>query len=250
MIVLFGYSLSFSELSILICVGVLVGMAKTGISGAGMIAVPLLALAFGGKNSSGLMLPFLIIADVCAIAYYHKHANWHYLRKLPAFAIIGVVIGTLVGNQINDELFKTMMAVMIFFCLSIMLLQEKSRNTKLPDSTFFTAGIGVFGGFTTMVGNLAGPVMSLYLLAMRLPKNEFIGTAAWFFLLINLFKVPFHVYAWHTININSVLLNLSFFPAVALGALLGIKIIKLLPEKLFRYFVIAMTAVAAIALLL
>jgi len=101
-----------------------------------------------------------------------------------------------------------------------------------------------------MVGNLAGPVMALYLLAMRFPKNQFIGTAAWFFLVINLIKVPFHVFAWNTITINSFMLTAMLIPAVGAGAYIGIWVVGKINEKLYRWFIIFMTAVAALAMLI
>ncbi len=101
-----------------------------------------------------------------------------------------------------------------------------------------------------MVGNLAGSIMALYLLSMRLPKNEYIGTAAWFFLVINLFKVPFHVFSWQSIDLNSFLLNLLGLPFIALGAYMGIVIVKRISDTHYRYFIIAMTAIAAAFMLI
>ncbi len=250
MIELFGYDLSIGHVAVLALVAMLVGMAKTGVAGAGMIAVPLLALIFGGKASTGMLLPFLIIADVFAVKHYHRHANWSHLRRLLPFAVLGVAIGTALGKIIDNQMFTWAMAAIIFASLGIMLWQEKQKDANVPTSPWFASSIGVLGGITTMIGNLAGPVMTLYLLAMRFPKNEFIGTAAWFFMTINLIKIPFHVFVWETITVNSVLLNLSFIPAVALGAWLGIKIIATLSEKLFRNFILAMTVVAALALVI
>jgi len=249
MIELFAYQFTHTELVLLVLVSMLIGMAKTGVAGAGMIAVPLLAIVFGGRESTGVMLPLLIIADVFAVRHYHKHASWADLRKLLPFAVIGVVIGTLIGGMINDTVFKQTMAIFIFISLAIMIWQEQTKQANIPSSPWFSANIGIAGGITTMIGNLAGPVMALYLLAMRLPKNVFIGTAAWFFMTINLIKVPFHVFAWQTISTNSVLLNLTLIPAVALGAFIGIKLVALLPEKIFRAFVIVMTAIAALGML-
>ena len=100
-----------------------------------------------------------------------------------------------------------------------------------------------------MVGNLAGPVMAVYLLSMRLPKNEFIGTAAWFFLVINIFKVPFHVFVWETINWQSFTLNLIALPLIIAGVYIGIWLVKRINEKQYRWLVISMTLVAAAALL-
>lgn len=221
-------------------------MAKTGVSGTTMLSVPIMALIFGGKVSSGLMLPMLIMADLFAVKYYHRHANWNYLIKLFPSAAVGVVIATFIGNNIDDELFKLIMGAIIFFSLAIMLWMETANKDKIPDYLWFAILMGTLGGITTMIGNLAGSVMALYLLSMRLPKNEFIGTAAWFFLVINVFKVPFHVYSWETITFDSFLLNLVGLPFIALGAFCGFKIVQRISDKNYRWFVIAMTAIAAI----
>ncbi len=220
-------------------------MAKTGVHGAGMLAVPLLAAVFGGKMSSGLLLPVLVMADVFGVRYYHRHASWKHLKILFPWAAVGVLVGTFVGGMINDELFKTIMAVIIIVSVVIMVWLEKGHKEDVPDYLWFAILIGIAGGFTSMVGNLAGSVMALYLLSMRLPKNEFIGTAAWFFLVLNWFKVPFHVFAWKTISWDSLFLNLSTLPLIALGAYSGVVIVKRIPEKAYRWFIILMTIVAA-----
>ncbi|WP_299084554.1 sulfite exporter TauE/SafE family protein [uncultured Paraglaciecola sp.] len=250
MLELFGYSLSYLSLALLFLVAFFIGMAKTGVHGISMFAVPLLAIMFGGKGSSGLMLPMLIMADLFAVKYYHRHANWGYLFKLFPSAAVGIVVGTWVGNEIDDQVFKTVMSVIIFISLAIMLWVEKDHKDAIPDYLWFALLMGLLGGITTMVGNLAGSIMALYLLSMRLPKNEYIGTAAWFFLAINLFKVPFHLFSWHSIDTNTFLLNLICLPAIALGAWSGIKIVKRIPEKYYRWLVITMTGVASIFMLI
>jgi len=245
-----SFNFTFYELGLLAAAAALVGMAKTGVQGAGMIAVPILALVFGGKASTGVMLPILIFADFFGVYYYHQHASWPDLRKLIPFALVGVVLGTVVGDAINDAVFSYTMVAIIFATLAIMVWRENNTNPSIPSSFWFVAMIGVVGGFTTMVGNLAGPVMALYLLSMQLPKNQFIGTAAWFFLLINVLKVPFHVFVWQTITWESFLVDLALIPAIAIGALLGVSIVKKIPEKGFRWFVIIMTAASAVAMVL
>lgn len=257
MIEIFTYSLTTIDLLMISTVALLIGMAKTGIAGTGMIAVPILAIVFGGKESTGIMLPLLITADIFAVWYYHKHANWQHLRRLLPFAVIGILIGTLVGEVINDAVFRQFMASIIVLSLWLMIWQERQNKTGIESKTLRifnsplgVSSMGISGGITTMVGNLAGPIMALYLLAMRLPKNAFIGTAAWFFMTVNLIKVPFHVMVWETITLNSVLLTLLFTPAVAMGAWLGVKLVALFPERIFRNFVIGMTAMAALAMLI
>jgi len=109
---------------------------------------------------------------------------------------------------------------------------------------------GVAGGFTSMIGNLAGSVMAIYFLSMRLPKNSFIGTTAWFFMVINWFKIPFHVWMWKTITWDSFLLDLTMLPLIILGAFLGVWIVKRLSEFTYRWFIIGMTMIAALLMVL
>ncbi|MDU0354450.1 sulfite exporter TauE/SafE family protein [Paraglaciecola aquimarina] len=243
---LFDYSLAYQTIGFVFLVAFFVGMAKTGVHGISLLAVPLLAVIFGGKASSGLMLPMLVVADLFAVKYYHRHANWSYLVKLFPSAIVGVLIGTWLGNIVDDEIFRVIMSVIIFVSLGIMLWMEKADKKSVPDYLWFAILMGLVGGVSTMIGNLAGPIMGLYLLSMRLPKNEYIGTAAWFFLVINVFKVPFHIYSWQSIDSNSLLLNLISLPFIAIGAVCGVYIVKRIPDRQYRWFVIGMTAIAAI----
>ncbi|MEQ9100120.1 MAG: sulfite exporter TauE/SafE family protein [Imperialibacter sp.] len=252
MIELFSYELSHSDLWMILSVSVLIGMSKTGVHGAGMIAVPLLAAVFGGKQSSGFLLPILCLADIFGVVYYHRHAAWDHLWKLFPWAAAGTLLGTWVGNYIDDEAFKLIMAIIIFVSVGLMIWLEKRKKNeeKVPAYFWFAALMGVAGGFTSMVGNLAGSVMALYLLSVHLPKNSFIGTAAWFFMVLNWFKLPFHIFSWHTITVDSFLFDLVTLPAIGLGALIGVAIIKEIPEKQYRWFIIAMTVVAAFGMLL
>jgi uncharacterized membrane protein YfcA len=141
------------------------------------------------------------------------------------------------------------MSIIIFASLAIMLWMERGNKGNIPDYLWFALLMGVLGGITTMIGNLAGSVMALYLLSMRLPKNEYIATAAWFFLAINLFKVPFHIISWQSIDVNSFLLNLICLPFIALGAWCGIWLVKRIPERHYRWLVICMTAIVSVTML-
>ena len=162
------------------------------------------------------------------------------------FAFVGVLLGTYIGIFIDDAIFRQVMAGIIFLSVGIMLWNEKQQSQVTSQNWLFTAGLGIAGGFTTMVGNLAGSVMAIYLLSLNLLKNQFIGTAAWFFLIINLVKVPFHVYGWETITWDSLFLDLLVLPFIALGAFLGIQIVKRIPEQIYRRFILAMTIIAAL----
>jgi uncharacterized protein len=250
LITLFTYHFTIIEFLLVLLVALLIGMSKTGVHGAGMLAVPLLANIFGGQVSSGVMLPMLVLADVLGVWYYYRHASWYHLKILFPWAAVGVLLGTIVGKYIDDKVFKIIMAVIILVSVVVMLWLERSHKEEVPHNKAIGITSGVLGGFTSMVGNLAGTVMAVYFLSMRLPKNAFIGTTAWFFMATNWFKVPFHVFSWHTISLNTFLLDLVTLPMIIAGAYLGIIIVRSLSERNYRWFIIAMTIVAAAYMLI
>jgi uncharacterized membrane protein YfcA len=240
-----SFDLSLTQWLILLGCSLLIGMAKAGIQGTGLMMVPIMAFVFGSRPSTGLVLPMLIIADVVAVRYYHRHAEWGHIIRLMPMAVVGVLVGVFVGARISEVAFKTVMAILILIGVAIMIWRDLRRLESLPDRLWTAPLTGAAGGFATMMGNAAGPIMSLYLLAMRLPKLHFIGTAAWFFFLINVFKVPFHVLFWKTITIRTLALNLAMAPALIGGVFLGIQIVRIIPERAYRILVISTTTAAA-----
>jgi hypothetical protein len=134
LIEVFGFSFSPNQLLLFLLVSVFTGMSKTGIHGAGMMAVPLLALVFGGQLSSGVLLPILCLADVIGVWYYHRHASWYHLRKLFPWAAVGTVLGTVVGGMIDDETFRLVMAFIIFVSIIIMVWLERNQREQIPDN--------------------------------------------------------------------------------------------------------------------
>ena len=231
--------------------GMLIGMSKVGVPGVSLIVVPILAFIFGGKQSTGVLLPILMMADLFGVGYYRRHAQWSYLVKILPWAFIGVGLALWVGEIVNDEQFKNIIAILVFLCIGLMLWRDRRKNKDLiPDSLWFAASMGVLGGFATMIGNVAGPIFAIFLLAMHLPKNNFIGTSAWFFLILNFVKFPLHLLVWKTISWSSLRIDIITLPAIALGAFLGIWFVKVIPEKMYRAFVIVVTAASAFLLLI
>lgn len=213
------------------------------------MVVPILANAFGGRISVGLLLPILILADIFAVSWYNRHAQWKHILRLIPWALAGILTATLVGKNLSDSSFNRLLALLVVSGIIILIWQDiRPGKMKIPKSRWFAAPLGLLGGFATMMGNAAGPVMALYLLSMRLPKNSYIGTGAWFFFIVNLSKVPLHIWSWKTISMDSFLLDLVMIPAIAAGAFLGIWLVRLFPEKLYRYLVIGTTLLSALLL--
>lgn len=247
---LFNYDLNLYEWFLVILCGMLVGMSKTGLSGAGLFVVPVFAGIFGGKPSVGLVLPMLIIADFFAVKYYNRHAEWKYVLKLLPWAFAGIIIALIVGENIDDRHFQILIVVVVLIGIALMVFQDvRRKKVTIPDYWWFAALLGISGGFATMIGNAAGPIMSLYLLSMRLPKNIYIGTGAWFFFIVNLSKLPLHVFFWETITWESLKFNVLMIIPIILGAVSGFYLVKLIPEKSYRIFIILSTLASAFALI-
>ena len=229
---------------------VVVGMSKTGLPGLGILPVPMMALAFSTRESTGLLLGILILADLFAVTYHRRNAQWwHVLRLLPA-ALAGIVAGYFGLRVINDQQLKPIIGGIVLAMLGLNYWRTRAggQETPIPSQWWFAPVLGFMAGVTTMMANAAGPVMIIYLLAMRLPKVEFVGTSAWFFFAVNWLKVPFSA-SLNLVSVESVKLNLIMLPFIAAGALLGILVLKRIPQKAFTLIVQILAAAAAVKLL-
>ncbi|WP_319477777.1 sulfite exporter TauE/SafE family protein [Marispirochaeta aestuarii] len=227
-----------------------IGANKTGIVGINLLSVAILAAIFGGKASTGVLMPFLIMADIFAISHYRKSVRWKHLFTILFWALLGVSAALYVGEIIADEYFRIILAAVIFTLLAMTVLSEMSGKRFHPKKHWYvTIFIGLIGGFTSMIGNAAGPIFTLYFVSLRHTKNEYIATRAWFFFIINLIKIPLHLFVWETINPTTLSFNLVLAPAIFLGAVAGILIVRRIPERGYKVFILTATLVSAIMLL-
>ena len=227
----------------------IIGMGKAGLKGLDMLSVTLMAMVFGGKGSTGVVLPLLCVADIAAVIYYKRHVKWQYFFRLIPWMLVGILVGVWVGNLLDEVLFRKIMAAIILVTIVMVLLIEFRLQQAIPDNRLLAASTGLLAGFTTMIGNLAGAFANVYFLAMRAPKNDFIGTTAWIFLCINLFKFPFQVWVWKNIHLNTLSTDLLLLPILAAGFAVGIKLIGMLDERLFRKVVIVLTVIGGLVML-
>ncbi len=247
--ILSSFNLSIIQWAIVFLAGIILGMGKSGIKGIDILIVITLAYVFGEKASTGVLLPMLISADILAVIYYHRHAKWKFIIKLLPWMLIGILIGAWIGNDIPEGVFKKMMSVIIISSVIIMAYFEKRKSMKVPKQLWFSGSMGLLAGFTTMIGNLAGAFANIYFLAMRFPKNEFIGTVAWLFFIVNLFKLPFHLFVWGTVTKETLVLNSALLPAVFIGFFIGVVLVKKISDTNYRRFILFVTAIGAIVML-
>ncbi|ULQ50715.1 sulfite exporter TauE/SafE family protein [Flavihumibacter fluvii] len=236
---------TFTNWLLIILATFIIGLSKAGLKGIEMMNVTIMAIVFGSKASTGIVLPLLCAADIMAVKFYHRHAQWPYFWKLIPWMAAGILVGVLVGKDLDEALFRKIMAVIIAVTVIIMIWMESRKNLIIPDNKIFTASMGLTAGFTTMLGNLAGTFSNIYFLAMRMLKNEFIGTAAWVFLVINLFKLPFQVIYWKNINWISLQTDLYLLPALIAGFWAGLWLVARIKDDSYRKVVIVLTLIGA-----
>ena len=227
-----------------------IGISKNGFTGLSLITVVIMAHLFPPRESTGVLLPLLIFGDICAILGFKRHAKWVQIRKMLPPTMIGVVFGWLIMLYVRGSKFGPIIGWIIFglAILQAARLIRPALYEHLPHTRRFAWAMGTTSGVTTMLANAAGPIMTLYFLAINLPKYEFIGTSAWFFFIVNVYKVPFSLHLG-LIHGSSLLLNLVLTPAVALGALAGQRLVKIIPQRLFEILLLTFAVLASLRMI-
>ena len=241
--------------AVLAVAALVVGFAKTAIGGSGALAVVLFASVLPARESTGHVLPLLIAGDLIAVVVYRGHADWRMLLRLFPWVAVGTVLGAGFVAYADDELMRVSIGVTLLVLSAGQLLHRRpgaapppaAIQPAVPHRTL-AAGAGVLAGITTMVANAAGAVTSLYFLLSGLPMLGFLGTGAWFYLVVNVFKVPFSV-GLGLLDWGAVLLTLALVPAVGAGALVGVAAIKRIDQRLFEQVTLGLVVVAAVLLL-
>ena len=229
----------------------LVGIAKSGVPGFGIAVVPLMAMVVGNARASARwLLPILVLRPICSPSptIVGKRQSSRRLFDLAPWVLVGMAAGT-VALGWGESVLRPVIAAVVLSMIAAHLWRKRRRQTVVPTGWSHSAPYGVLAGFATTVANAAGPVMNVYLLSKRLPKEEFVAAGAWFFFLINLTKLP--IYRWRgMITGRSLLFDVCMLPAVALGAVMGRKLVRHLAQTTFETVVLALTAAATLLMFL
>ena len=235
----------------------IVGLSKTGVPGIGMLFVAIFANLMPTRQASGFVLPLLICGDLVAVFSYRRHTEWKHLWRLFPWTAAGVGLGALAMGRLDNRQAQLLVGGIILTLVVLHLWRKRAAApAALADpaavaeqGAWFAPTIGVLAGFTTLVANAAGPLMAIYLLAMRLPKLAYVGTSAVFFLLLNLFKVPFMA-GLGLITVDSLGFNLVLAPAVFAGAWFGRWVLPRVSQAWFERLALLFSAAAGLKLLI
>ena len=226
------------------------GMAKTALAGLGTLGVAIFATVMPARESVGVALVVLIVADVIAVTIYRRHADWPQLLRLFPWTFAGFFAGAYALGRVDDVTARRLIGGIVFALVVIRFAREYlGSREEAPHARWVAPAAGILTGFVTMVANAAGPIMALYLLAMRLPKLTFVGTTAWFFLAINLAKVPF-LSSLGLIDVDSLKHSVRLWPFAIGGALLGRWMITRINQRLFENLSLILAGLAGLRLLL
>ena len=244
-------SLSTTQITVLVISAILVGINKTAVPGLGVIPVMLLASTFETRLSTGLQLGMIAICDLMAVAWYRKGADWKFILRLLPWALIGLVVGSGILRLIpvdDTVMMRRLIGAIVLGLAVVSFIKSRIDPDKIPSGIGAAAFFGILMGTTTQLANAAGPVSSIYLLAMKFDKTKYMGTAAWFFLIVNWIKVPVFA-AEGRITMQSVLIDLSMIPVMITGAVLGILLFRKIPQKIFEGIIQVFVLFAAVKML-
>lgn len=242
--------LDWSSILLLGFAAACIGSSKSGFSGVSMVHVVVFAYVFDARRSTGVLLPLLIIGDLLAVKLFGAQVQWPYIRRLLPPACVGVVIGWWLLDKLDSASVRPLLGgiIMVFAGLQSLRIWRPQLFDDVPHSRWFAWTLGLLAGVTTMLANAAGPLVALYMIAVALPKFQLIGTSAWFFLVLNSFKIPFSANLGF-IDAQTLTLNAVLTPMVAIGMLIGRSLVHRLPQKAFDTTLLVLTAVAAVRLL-
>jgi hypothetical protein len=239
-----------TELVIVLAVSAFfIGVSKAGFSGVSLISVFLLAENFGAKESLGVALPMLIMADLLVYPAYRKYGSWGPVWKFLWPALIGIGLALWGLKSFSNDTVRIVIGAIILSMVGMQLLRKWAPEffEKMVHSHSFGIASGVSGGVATMMANAAGPIMQLYLLSRRMPKMELIGVGARFFLVVNILKLPLSagldLITWETLKWDFIML-----PCVVLGVLIGKKLLVKVPQKAFEATVVVFALIAGLRL--
>lgn len=226
-----------------------VGIQRAGLRGVSMPFIPFFVTEFGALTGSAYILMTYVIGDAAAVLYYRRSADLRTIARLLPWTLVGMGTGIVVGLQLSDHIFRLLIGSILAVCLFLLVRAEVTQRTSTPHHPIIAPITGLASGFTTLVGNVSGPIMDTYLLSMGLKKVQYLGTGSIFYFIINLLKLPIHGFVWDSLQLGMAVQTIVLAPMLAIGFFLGLRIVRIIPERQFRWFVMSVTAITVVRML-
>jgi len=238
------------QITVLMVSAVLIGINKTAIPGVGVLPVIMLTMVFESRLSTGIQLIMLAMADIMAVTWYRRKADWRIIWRLLPWAWLGLAFGVLTLRFLpdgNDRIMRMIIGGIVLGLAALNFIRSRITPDKIPSGKTAAGCYGTLLGFTTHLANAAGPVAAIYFLAMKLPKDKYMGCNAWFFLIINWTKLPLFI-ADGRITTQALHIDLMMIPFLLAGGALGILILSKMPQKVFESVIQVIVVLCAVKL--
>lgn len=228
-----------------------IGISKAGFGGGlGMLSTPLAVLVFGPRDGIGMLLPLLCAGDAFSLHPYWRKWEWNNLVYLLPGVVIGVLIGVqLIGRFSARELNLAIGILAVSFVL-FQLVKELVLRAEGVFAPTHVVGLpfGIGAGITSTFAHGAGPLVTMFLVPQRMPKEVYVGTTVLIFTWINWIKMPFFVgsglITWQTTR-----LSLLFLPLIPLGVWVGVWLNRRFSESSFLWIIYLLTFCAGMQLI-
>lgn len=227
------------------------GFSKTGVPGASILAVVLMAEAFrdNAAFSVGALMPVLLVGDVFAVTLYARDTAWAGLLRLFPYVALGLISGAVLLRYVQGNDLRPVLGGLIVLMFGLEVYRRWRGENHTPHAWWFLLPTGWLAGFSTMVGNAAGPVMTMYLLSQDLPKARFMGTCAVFFFTVNLLKtVP--MACMGMITYDTFRFAMFAVPMTLIGLGLGRWVFRRMSQKVFDTAALLMAGLGGVWLLI
>ena len=250
--------LTNGDIALALIAAFMIGISKTAIPGGGLLATAVVAVTFHGRGLPGATLGILLMADVLAVRTYRQTARWDVLRPLVPWVTGGFAVGALFFVVIgkSGRTLDIVIASMILLIVILQVWRILRKSPPSPPTLGAAAFFGTTGGFATFVSNNAGPILNTYFTRLGLSKAEFIGSSSWFYLIVNLAKVPIYLaLGWWSaggsfFTRRSLIFDLTAIPGVLAGVFLGRWLFHRIKQETFLGIVLVLSAAGAVKLLI
>jgi hypothetical protein len=216
---------------------ILLGLAKGGFAGIGVIALPLMALAVSPVQAAAITLPILMVQDVVSIWSFRAAWDRAVLKLMLPSAAAGIFGGYALAAFVRPQAVELAVGL-ISVAFGLQRLWLERPGARLPvlrdEGPVPWRGVlaGMTAGFTSQIAHAGGPPFQMYVLPKRLPRDTFVGTSAIFFGVVNWMKTPAYL-ALGQINRESLSTAAALLPLAIASTYAGVWLVRRVPAEGF-----------------